>query len=103
MARWLAKVLSRVHELAATSRVRLTYKAARETAALGQSPEDVREVLLGLTGDDSVGRTASTTTGEWLYVFKPEIGEQTIYVKLILRLDCIVVSFHEDEADGDED
>jgi len=103
MARWLAKVLSRVHDLAATGRVRLTYKAAREVAALALSPEDVLDVLLALTGDDSVGRTASAASGEWLYIFKPDISGQTVYVKLILRLDCIVVSFHEDEADADED
>jgi hypothetical protein len=103
MARWLAKVLSRVHALAATGRVRLTYKAQREMAAMGFSPEDVRDVLVSLAGDDSVGRTQSMTTGEWMYIFKPGVGEHPLYVKLILRLECVVVSFHEDEADDEQE
>jgi hypothetical protein len=28
----------------------------------------------------------------------PVVGGQTLYVKVVLREDCIVVSFHEDEG-----
>lgn len=36
-------------------------------------------------------------------VFKPDIGGQIIYVKLLLREDCVVVSFHEDEGGAHEE
>jgi hypothetical protein len=35
-----------------------------------------------------------------MYVFKPSLAGMVLYVKLILRSDCIVVSFHEDEGGG---
>jgi hypothetical protein len=38
-----------------------------------------------------------------MYVFKPVIGGDVVYVKLILRNDCIIVSFHEDDGGLDED
>ncbi len=103
MPRWLPKVLRRIHERAAAGEVRLTYKAEREALLLGLSPEDVRDALAGLGAEDSAGRLASEVTGEWMYVFKPDVGEQIIYVKLVLREDCVVVSFHEDEGGGHEE
>jgi hypothetical protein len=102
MPPWLPKLLKRIHELAAAGEVRLTYKAEREVVLLGLSPEDVRDVILGLGVRDSVGRLASRMTREWMYVFKPDVGGQIIYVKLVLRDDCVVVSFHEDEDGGHE-
>ena len=33
-----------------------------------------------------------------MYVFKPRVGGDTLYLKLILRSECVVLSFHEDEA-----
>ncbi len=38
-----------------------------------------------------------------MYVFKPTLFGSILYVKLILRADCIVVSFHEDEGAGHEE
>lgn len=70
---------------------------------MGFAPEDVRDVLATLTPRDSVGRLISRSTGEWLYVFKLEVGGDVIYVKLVLRASCIVVSFHEDEGTDDQD
>ena len=102
MPRWLPKVLKRVREIAETGELRLTYKAMQEAAGLGLSPEDVREIVVGLSANDSVARLASEVTGEWMYVFKPEIGGQVLYVKLLLCENCVVVSFHEDE-DGDHE
>jgi hypothetical protein len=63
----------------------------------------VRDVVAGLTAADSAGRLASERTGEWMYVFKPLVGGQVIYVKIVLRRDCVVVSFHEDEGAGHEE
>ena len=103
MPRWLAKVLKRIHQLAAADGVRLTYKAGREGLMLGLSPEDVRDVVAGLITQDSAGRLTSVTTGEWMYVFKPAVGGQIIYIKLVVREDCVVVSFHEDEGGGHEE
>ena len=34
---------------------------------------------------------------EWMYVFSPSLAGVILYVKVIVRDDCIVVSFHEDE------
>lgn len=42
-------------------------------------------VLVSLSAGDSAGRQVSKTTGEWMYVFKPRIGEEFVYVKLIVR------------------
>ena len=32
-----------------------------------------------------------------MYVFKPPFEGTTLYVKLILRTDCVLISVHEDE------
>jgi hypothetical protein len=40
---------------------------------------------------------ASAATGEWMYLFKPQVSATILYVKVILRNDCVVISFHEDE------
>jgi Motility quorum-sensing regulator, toxin of MqsA len=103
MPRWLPKVLKRVRQLAAAGELRLTYKAVREAAALSLSPDDVREVVAGLGAKDSASRLASEATGEWMYVFTPEVGRQIVYVKLVLRDNCVVVSFHENEGGGHEE
>ena len=77
----------------------------RDSAALrpqrsGRSKQAV-EILVGLAAADSAGRLLSARTGEWMYVFKPRVAEMLVYVKLVLRADCIVVSFHEEEDDRD--
>ncbi len=103
MPGWLSRALTRVHRLAAEERVRLTYKALREAAELGLGAEDVCDVLAGVRAADSAGRLVSERTGEWMYIFKPTVGSAIVYVKLILRSDCVVVSFHEDNGDGHEE
>jgi len=49
------------------------------------------------------GTVASAATGEWMYLFKPQVSGTILYVKLILRNDCVVISFHEDEDGSEED
>jgi hypothetical protein len=97
---WLPRVLTRIRELASQRRVVFTLKARRELACLGHGldEEDACDVLVALTADDSAGRLRSAITGEWMYLFKPSLDGTVLYVKLILRGDCIVVSFHEDES-----
>jgi hypothetical protein len=38
-----------------------------------------------------------------MYVFKPAVAGIVVYLKLIVRVDCVVVSFHEDEGEIDEE
>ena len=100
MPRGLAKVLKLVRALAVERNVRFTLKALRELAALRLDATDACEALEGLRTPDFVKRLVSEATGEWMYVFKPGIS---IYLKLILRDGCVVVSFHEDEDGHDEE
>ena len=78
-------------------------KAVRELAAMGLDATDGCESLEGLKAADFVKRLVSEATGEWMYVFKPDVGGILVYVKLILRRGCVVVSFHEDEGGDDEE
>jgi hypothetical protein len=105
MPRWLPKVLTRVRELAAARKILLTLKARRELASLGigLDEEDARDVLANLKAEDSDGRLESATTGEWMYLFKPQLTGTILYVKLVLRNECVVVSFHEDEGGEHEE
>lgn len=91
--------LRRIRRLAVARRVQFTLKTLRELAALelGLDAEDACEVLAGLKQADLVERIQSEVTGEWMYVFKPRVEGIVVYLKVILRSDCLVVSFHEDE------
>jgi hypothetical protein len=101
----LPRLLKRVHRLAVQRRVRFTLKARQELAALGAGldEQDACDVLAGLGVADFAGRLASEGTGEWMYVFKPLIAGTPVYLKLVLREGCLIVSFHEDEGDPDEE
>jgi hypothetical protein len=101
LPRWLTRVLTRVRALAADRLVSFTLKARRELAELGGGldEEDACELLAALTERDSFGRLRANATGEWMYVFKPALDDRRLYVKVVLRGDCIVVSFHEDLAE----
>ena len=83
----------------------LHVEARRELANLefGLDEEDARDVLVSLSTDDSAGRLESARTGEWMYLFRPRVGGTILYVKLVLRNDCVVVSFHEAEDEGHEE
>lgn len=102
--RWLPAVLARIRELAAQRKVRFTIKALRELATLdpGLDEEDACDLLANLSTSDLVERLVSKRTGEWMYVFKPTVAETVVYVKVILRDDCVVISFHEEEDESDE-
>jgi len=98
MSSWLQNILSKIHELATLGRVRFTLKAIRELTSLDLTidQEDALKILVHLASTDFSAKIISKTTGEWMYIFKPEVGSIVLYIKLILRHDCIVVSFHED-------
>ena len=103
MTRALAEVVRRVRTLAAARRVRFTWKALRELTSLGFDARDACEVLEALRQGDFVRKIASRRTGEWLYLFKPRVLGTPIYLKLVLRDGCLVVSFHEDEDANEDD
>jgi len=105
MPPWLPSLLRRIRALSGRGQVRFTLKAIRELAALGKGMDvrDACDVLVGLTAVDFAGRLEFESTGERMYVFKPSIAGTVVYVKLILRVECLVVSFHEDEGEPDEE
>lgn len=105
MPRWLPRLLRRIYELAGRGRVRLTLKAARELATLGagMDVQDACDVLSALTADDFSERLESEHTGEWMHVFNPSVAGMVVYLKVILRAECVVISFPEDEGADDEE
>jgi Motility quorum-sensing regulator, toxin of MqsA len=82
--------------------VRLTVKALTEARELDLGANDVIDALLALSPTDSAGRMRSTRSSEWRYVFNPMVGETVLYVKVALRDDCVVVSFHKDEGNEED-
>jgi hypothetical protein len=97
MPRWCSRILVKIHSLASTGRVALTRKATQELAALDLDlrPQGVGQILLGLQASDAIQRLRSEHNGSWLYVFKPAVEGQAIYLKLTVRENCVVISFHE--------
>ena len=105
MPRWPSKILERIRKLAAEREVRFTLKARRELAdlELHLDEEDACGVLANLSAGDSPERIKAAATGDWMYVFKPQVAQMILYVKVIVRKACIVISFHEDENDNNEE
>ena len=97
---WRTRALRRIKDLADARKVRFTLKALRELAALGLDEDDACDLLANLTGEHCSGRQRSRETGEWMYVFTPAAGGAVLYIKVILRSDCVLISFHEDEGDA---
>jgi len=105
MAKAFSGTLKQIRRLAAQRKVCFTLKALRELANLeiGLDAEDACDVLASLKPADFVGRVRSKVTGERMYILKPVVAEIVLYVKVILRDDCLVVSFHEDEGADEQD
>lgn len=81
--------------------MRITAKAFDELRELGCTEDDVVDALMRLRTQDFHQRLRSIHTDEWLYVFKPCVAGFVLYVKLILRSHCVLISFHEDSDDDD--
>ena len=97
--------MARIRALPGQREVHFTLKALRELAGLGMGldEEDACEVLANLIASEFDQCLRSKKTGEWMYVFKPGIGGVFVYLKVILRAECIVISFHEEEDQSHED
>jgi hypothetical protein len=102
---WLTRVVARVRELATLRKVVFTQKAARELELIDLpiDQEDALEVLGHLSAEDFSARFMSDLSDEWMYVFKPRVGGLLLYVKVILRHECRVISLHEARGDDDEE
>jgi len=100
--RWTTRILARIRTLVGEGRVHFTLKALRELVTLHLSPDDACDVLLRLSPRDVRARARSERTGEWMYVFQPRVMGDRLYVKAIIRSDCVVISFHEDESDEED-
>jgi len=98
---WVTKVLRRIRDRATVREVMFTLKARRELAALDLEldEDDACDILAKMAAADSAGRLKSEQTGEWMYVFKPQVSGAVLYVKLMIRSNCVIVSFHEDAPD----
>src|SRR5882724_1826507 len=104
MPRWLRSVLTRTRELCpgaqgplhaeGSSRASRSAVRSRRTRRMRRSGEPF--------GRGFRHRLSSPATDEWAYVFKPKLAGMVLYRKLILRSDCVVISFHEDEGKGHE-
>ncbi len=106
MHTWLLQILNTIHAHARARRVAITTKARIELRKLklGLDLEDVYSILAELEVRDFDHRLESDTPDEWLYVFKPTVWNVVIYLKVVLRADCVVISFHRDsnEEDGQD-
>ena len=91
-------IIAQVHECVARGAVRITLKAQDEMNLLEPLAdfEDVLDVLDGLTPNDWERKLVSFESGEAMHVFKPSTVFGVLYVKIVIRAGCIVVSFHED-------
>ena len=96
MPPWQRRVLTRLRALAVVGRVDFTAKAREELAASGLQREDVIDILASLGRAEPIERLRSARTGEWLYVFRPDVGGDPFYLKVVLRSGCRLVSCHED-------
>lgn len=99
---WLLATLTQVRRYVVARRARFTLKALGELTGLGLDVEDAIRIVAGLSTVDFARRVMSRHTGEWMYVFKPAVAGTVLYVKLLMRTECVIISFHEDEEQSDE-
>ena len=100
MPPWVFRALIRVRGLAASGRLRFTDKALAEMLALGLSRGDVLLILADLSPSAEPTRTRSSHGPEWMYEFRPKTPGLSLYLKVVLRHDGVLVSCHEDQAEA---
>ena len=74
-------------------------------AALRIAESDAVEILASLGPGDLVRRVRAEMTREWMLVFVTDVVGVALYIKVLLRVTCLVISFHEaqDEAEKELD
>jgi len=100
---WLPRVLMRIRASVAAGRVVLTAKARDELLELGLERPDLEELLGALGAQDRPARLRTDPADQWLYVFRPAVAGLHLYLKLAIRLDCVVISCHEDEPQASKE
>ena len=102
--RWLVRVIEEVRRCGRTRAVDFTANADEELLALdlGLAEQDACDVLSRLSARDFAQRVISSVTGEPMYVFQPHVAGVSLYIKIVLRQRCVVISFHEREAAEDD-
>ncbi len=98
-----ARVVAAIRDWAKQYRILFTPKALDEMRDLGVNREDVRDVLLDLTSEEFFRRIRSRLSNEWLYEFKASLVGTLVYCKVALRNGCVLISFHEDDNDEEDD
>jgi hypothetical protein len=103
--RWLVRALEEIRRCGLMRNVEFTVKADEELLGLGLAlnQDDACDVLARISMRDFAERTISTLTGEFMYVFTPQVAGVVLYVKVILRRRCVVISFHEQENARDSE
>lgn len=96
MPPWQHRVQTRLRALADAGRVDFTAKARGEMAAAGLHPEDILDILTSLGRGERIARMRSGHSGEWLYAFRPSVGWGPLYLKVVLRSGCTLISCHDD-------
>lgn len=101
MPRWLTRAIARIRSSACAGQVQFTRKAlsVRQLLRLGLNQEDALRILADLSASDFDRRIRSATTGSWLYVFRPTVRDAQLYVRIVLRAGCRVISFHDEGGD----
>lgn len=101
--RWLPRIVNQIGLLAQTGDVLFTLKALRELSALelGLDESDVCQILEDITEADFRNRIVSSGTHEYLYIFAPLVAGVEVYLKIVIRASCVVISFHEDIKNED--
>ena len=102
MPAWVFRVLIRVRGLAASGRLRFTDKASAEMWTLGLSRDDVLQILADLSPSAEPTRTRSSHGPEWMYEFRPKTPGLSLYLKVVLRHEGVLVSCHEDRAEAED-
>ena len=97
------RLLARIRRFVADERVQFTTKAHEELLRLRLRRTDCLDVLAKLTPSDFASRLRSNQSDEWMYVFTPAILWTRLYVKLVLRASCVVISFHDKKGPDDQD
>jgi len=88
--------LEKIRRLVRAGAVQITGTAIKSAALLGLLREDILEVVCSLTPDDFYkSMTSYVDFTCWQDVYHPKLSGKTIYLKLTVQGDALVLSFKE--------